>query len=108
VSVALPTEGTWLLLARFDATNKGGSTDYLNCAFQVGAAQAGAAGAQADPGATSNASPVSVLRIDDPQQASLTCGGSGVTTFDIANVSMTAVRLAYVAAPCPLGASRRT
>jgi hypothetical protein len=94
VSVALPAAGTGLLLARFDATNTGASSDYLNCAFQVGAAQAGASGAQADPGATSNASPVSVLTIDDPQQASLMCGGSGVTTFDIANISMTAVKLA--------------
>ena len=94
VSVSLPTAGTWLLLARFDASNTGASSDYLNCAFQVGAVQAGASGAQVDPGATSKATPVTVLRIDDPQQASLTCGGSGVTTFDIANVSMTAVRLA--------------
>ena len=93
-SVALPTAGTWLLLGRFDATNTGASGDYLNCAFQVGAAQAGAAGVQADPGAMSKASPVSVLRVDDPQSASLMCGGSGVTTFDIANISMTAVRLA--------------
>jgi hypothetical protein len=94
VSVALPAAGTWLLLARFDATNRGTSSDYLNCAFQVGAVQAGASGAQADPGATSNASPVNVLTIDDPQPASLMCGGSGVTTFDIANISMTAVELA--------------
>ena len=93
-SVALPTPGTWLLLGRFDATNTGASGDYLNCAFQVGAAQAGAAGVQADPGAMSKASPVSVLRVNDPQSASLMCGGSGVTTFDIANISMTAVRLA--------------
>jgi hypothetical protein len=94
VSVALPTAGTWLLLGRFDVTNSGAGSDYLNCAFQVGAIQAGAAGAQTDPGATSNASPVNVLRIDDPQQASLMCGGSGVTTFDIANISLTAVKLA--------------
>ena len=38
-SVALPTAGTWLLLGRFDVTNTGASGDYLNCAFQVGAAQ---------------------------------------------------------------------
>ena len=94
VSVALPTAGTWLLLARFDATNTGASGDYLNCAFQVGALQAGAAGAQADPGATSKASPVTVVRIDETQQASLMCGGSGVTTFDMANISMTVVKLA--------------
>jgi hypothetical protein len=37
---------------------------------------------------------VTVLTIDDPQSAELQCGGSGVTTFDIANVSMTAVKLA--------------
>ena len=94
VSVALPTAGTWLLLGRFDATNTGASSDYLNCAFQVGAIQAGAAGAQADAGVTSKASPVTVVTIDDPQTAALQCGGSGVTTFDIANVSMTAVKLA--------------
>jgi hypothetical protein len=94
VSVALPTAGTWLLLGRFDATNTGALTDYLNCAFQVGAMQAGASGAQVDPGATSNASPVTVLTIDDPQSAELQCGGSGGTTFDIANVSMTVVKLA--------------
>ena len=35
-----------------------------------------------------------MLTIDDPQQAALMCGGSGVTTFDLANISMTAVRLA--------------
>jgi hypothetical protein len=94
VSVSLPTAGTWLLLARFDATNTGASTDYLNCAFQVGDVQAGAAGAQADPGATSKATPVTVGTIDGPQLVSLQCGGNGVTTFDIANISMTAVRLA--------------
>ena len=94
VSVSLPTAGTWLLLARFDATNTGASSDYLNCAFQVGAVQAGASGAQADPGATSKATPVTVGTIDDPQVVSLQCGGNGVTTFDIANISMTAVRLA--------------
>ena len=67
VSVALPTAGTWLLLGRFDVTNSGASSDYPNCAFQVGAIQAGASGAQTDPGATSSASPVNVLAIDDPQ-----------------------------------------
>ncbi len=94
VSVSLPTAGTWLLLARFDASNTGASSDYLNCAFQVGAVQAGASGAQVDPGATSKATPVTVGTIDDPQSAALQCGGSGVTTFDIANISMTAVKLA--------------
>jgi hypothetical protein len=94
VSLALPAAGTWLLLARFDATNTGASSDNLNCAFQVGAVQAGASGAQVDPGATSKATPVTVGTIDDPQLVSLQCGGNGVTTFDIANISMTAVRLA--------------
>jgi hypothetical protein len=94
VSAALPAKGTWLLLARFDATNTGATSDYLNCAFQVGAVQAGAAGAQAEPGATSNASPVTVLTIDDPQPVSLLCEGSNVTTFDIAHISMVTVRLA--------------
>jgi hypothetical protein len=45
VSAALPAAGAWLRLARFDATNTGASSDYLNCGFQVGAVQAGAAGA---------------------------------------------------------------
>jgi hypothetical protein len=94
VSGALPAEGAWLLLARFDVTNTGADPDYLNCAFQVGAVEAGASGAQADPGATSSASPITVLTIDDPQPFSLACEGSGVTTFDIAGISMTAVRLA--------------
>ena len=35
-----------------------------------------------------------MLTVDEPQSASLICGGSGATTFDMANISMTAVRLA--------------
>jgi hypothetical protein len=94
VSSALPAAGAWLLLGRFNVTNTGASSDSLNCALQVGAVQAGAGGAQVDPGATISASPITVLTIDDPQPASLLCEGSGVTTFDIAGISMTAVRLA--------------
>ena len=106
VSVSLPAAGTWLLLARFDATNTGASTDYLNCAFQVGDVQAGAAGAQADPGATTKANPVTVGTIDSPQPVSLQCGGSGATTFDIANITMTAVRLAEGASIPEMGSQR--
>jgi hypothetical protein len=94
VDVDLPSAGTWLLVGLFDVTNTGASGDYLNCLYDSGGAQTGAAGAQTDAGSTASGNPVSVMTLDSPATMSLLCGGSGVTSFDVADISMTAIRLA--------------
>ena len=94
VDVNLPSGGTWLLVGRLRVTNSGASSDNLNCFYDVAGIQSGAFGAQVDPGSTIAGNPVNVAPLDSPDTASLRCAGSGVTSFDIAGVSITAIRLA--------------
>jgi hypothetical protein len=94
VSITIPAEGVWLLVARFIMTNTGASSDTLNCGFQVGEAQLPTGGGTADPGDTVTAAPVNVAPVDASTDVALLCAGSGVTTFDLADIELTAIKLA--------------
>lgn len=94
VDVEVPSAGTWLLVGRFRVTNTGASDDNLNCVYDVGGVQSGVGGAQVNAGDTAPANTVNVVLFDSPGTVSLRCAGSGVTSFDIAGVSITAIRLA--------------
>ena len=94
VQIELPAAGTWLMVGHMMVTNTGASGDYLNCRYEFNGAQTGAAGAQVDPGDTAAGNPVSVASLDAPGSVSLRCAGSGATTFDIAGITLTAIRLA--------------
>jgi hypothetical protein len=94
VAVDVPSAGSWVVVGRFHVTNTGVSDDYLNCVYDAGGVQSGVAGAQVSAGDTAAANPVNVVSFDSPGTVSLRCGGSGVTSFDITGISVTAIRLA--------------
>jgi hypothetical protein len=94
VDITLPSAGTWLLVGHLRVTNTGASSDNLNCLYDVDGVQNGAFGSQVDPAATVTGAPVSLAPLDSPGTASLRCAGNGVTSFDFAGLSITAIRLA--------------
>jgi len=91
---SLTGAGTWLMIGRFDATNTGASGDYLDCYFDVAGVRVGTAGVFADPGTTATANSAGVVTVDAAQSVTLRCAGSGATTYDVADVRLTVVKLA--------------
>jgi hypothetical protein len=94
VAGSLTEAGTWLMVGSFDAANTGANGDYLDCYFDVGGMRVGTAGVYADPGTTATANSAGVVTVDAARSATLRCAGSGATTYDVANVRMTVVKLA--------------
>ena len=84
----LGSAGDFVVFARLTATNTGGTDDYLNCGLFINGQAVGGGGVSVPTGSTATGSTVGAVSITAPTDVTLKCQGSGVTTFDISDVSM--------------------
>jgi hypothetical protein len=88
-TATLPQAGDYVIFARLEATNTGATDDNLNCGLFTDPTSAfGGGGTSVTAGAKSAATVVGAISTNGPQAIFLKCQGNGVTTYDIANITM--------------------
>jgi hypothetical protein len=88
-TATLPKAGDYVIFARLEATNTGTTDDNLNCGlFTDPTNEFGGGGASVTAGAMSPETVVGAISTNGPQTLSLKCQGNGVTTYDIANITL--------------------
>lgn len=78
----------YVLFARITAHNTGATDDNLNCNLSIDGATFGGGGAGIPSGATVSFSAIGAISLTGPKTATLACQGNGVTTYDIANITI--------------------
>lgn len=88
-TATLPQAGDYVLFGRLEATNTGATDDNLNCGLFTDPTSAfGGGGTSVTAGAMSAATVVGAISTNGPQTVFLKCQGNGVTTYDIASITM--------------------
>ena len=88
-TVALPTAGDYVIFAHLEATNTGATDDNLNCGlFTDSSNPFGGGGASVTAGTMAPATAVGAISTYGPQTVYLKCQGGGVTTYDMANITL--------------------
>jgi hypothetical protein len=84
----LPAVGDYVVFARITAHNTGSTADDLQCGLFVGGQVVGGGGTNVAIGATNTFSTVGAISLTAPADVTLKCQASGLTTFDLSNISM--------------------
>jgi hypothetical protein len=87
------TSGGWLMLARMNVSNTGGSDDWFNCGLAVDGRTLGGGGDNVQAGTTKEIDSLAFGPVDAGQQVVLSCEGGGSTTFDVSNVRLSIAKL---------------
>jgi hypothetical protein len=89
VTGPMPTVGDYVVFANLTAHNTGASDDGLNCGLFINGQQIGGGGAYVTAGSTASGTTVGAISLTSaPADITLKCQGSGVTTFDLSNITM--------------------
>lgn len=88
-TVALPKAGDYVIFGHLEASNTGTTDDNLNCGlFTDSSNPFGGGGGSVTAGTMSPATVVGAISTEGPQVVFLKCQGGGVTTYDIANITL--------------------
>ena len=85
---AFPTGADYVLFARLTAHNTGATDDYLNCFLVANGSTFGGGGANITAGSTVTINAIGAVSLPAPTTATLSCQSNGVTTFDLANITI--------------------
>jgi hypothetical protein len=87
-AASLSATGDYVVFAHLTVHNTGASGDNLNCGLFISGEAVGGGGVSVAAGDTESGSTVGAISISAPSDLTLKCQGSGVTTFDISNITM--------------------